>query len=129
MDYAFSLSVVVDGVFNELDAFGFAALVNLYSYNIYAPLLAGCTSILYDGTPDYPRPDMWWEFIERNKVTGIFSSPTGIRALMRLGTEQAGKHKISSVERVVCAGEVLNPAAWEWLQKKVFEDRIPVLSQ
>ena len=98
-----------------------------HSYNIYAPLLAGCTSILYDGTPDYPRPDMWWELIERNKVTGIFSSPTAIRALMRLGTEQARKHDISSVERVVCAGEVLNPAAWEWLQKEVFEDRIPVI--
>jgi len=98
-----------------------------HSYNIYAPLLAGCTSILYDGAPDYPRPDMWWELVERNKVTGIFTSPTGIRALMRLGTEQARKHDISTVERVVCAGEVLNPAAWEWLQKEVFEDRIPVI--
>jgi acetyl-CoA synthetase len=98
-----------------------------HSYNIYAPLLAGCTSILYEGAPDYPRPDMWWELIERNKVTGIFSSPTGIRALMGLGTEQARKHDLSTVERVVTAGEVLNPAAWEWLQKEVFEDGIPVI--
>jgi acetyl-CoA synthetase len=98
-----------------------------HSYNIYAPLLCGCTSILYRGTPDYPQPDMWWDTIERNRVTGIFTSPTGIRALMRLGIEQPRKHDISSVKRVVCAGETLNPAAWEWLQKQVFEDRVPVI--
>jgi len=58
-----------------------------HSYNIYAPLLIGCTSILYQGTPDQPRQDMWWDIIERNRVTGVFTSPTGIRALMRLGIE------------------------------------------
>jgi len=98
-----------------------------HSYNIYAPLLFGCTSILYEGTPDYPRPDMWWELIERNKVTGAWLSPTGVRGLMGLGIDEARKHDLSSVERIVCAGEVLNPAAWEWLQKEVFEDRIPVI--
>ena len=98
-----------------------------HSYNIYAPLLTGCTSILYDGTPDYPRPDMWWDVIDRNKVTGLWASPTGIRALMRAGIELPRKHDISTVERVVCAGEVLNPAAWEWLQNEVFEGKVPVL--
>ena len=98
-----------------------------HSYNIYAPLLSGCTSILYRGTPDYPNPDMWWDIIERNQVTGIFTSPTGVRALKRLGIEHPHKHNISSVKRVVCAGETLNPAAWEWLQKQVFEDKIPVI--
>lgn len=98
-----------------------------HSYNIYAPLLCGCTSILYRGTPDYPRQDMWWDIIERNGVTGIFTSPTGIRALMRLGIEQARKHDISMVKRVMCAGETLNPAAWEWLQKQVFENKVPVI--
>jgi acetyl-CoA synthetase len=98
-----------------------------HSYNIYAPLLSGCTSILYQGTPDYPRQDMWWDIIERNGVTGMFTSPTGIRGLMRLGKDQAKKHNISTLQRVVCAGEVLNPAAWEWLQEEVFENKIPVL--
>jgi len=98
-----------------------------HSYCIYAPLLSGCTSILYEGTPDYPRADMWWDIIERNRVTGVFTSPTGIRALMRVGIEQPRKHDLSSVERVVCAGEVLNPAAWEWLQNEVFKGEIPVL--
>ncbi len=98
-----------------------------HSYNVYEPLLSGCTSILYEGTPNYPHPDMWWEVIERHKVTGAWFSPTAARALMMLGTEQIRKHDISSVERVFCAGEVLNPPVWEWLQKEAFQDRIPVM--
>ncbi len=98
-----------------------------HSYNVYGPLMRGCTSILYEGTPDYPRKDMWWEIIDRNKVTGWWTSPTGVRGLMRLGTEEPGKHDISSVERVFCAGEVLNPAAWKWLSIDVFKNKIPVI--
>jgi acetyl-CoA synthetase len=98
-----------------------------HSYNIYAPLLTGCTSILYRGTPDYPRPDMWWDIIERNKVTGGCTSPTGIRALMRLGIEQPRKHDLSSLRRITCAGEVLNPAAWQWLQEEVFQNKALVI--
>lgn len=98
-----------------------------HSYNIYGPLLTGCTSILYDGTPDYPKPDMWWDVLERNRVTALWASPTGIRALMKSGVELAKKHDLSTVERVLCAGEVLNPAAWDWLQNKVFEGKIPVI--
>lgn len=98
-----------------------------HSYNIYAPLLHGCTSILYEGTPDYPTNEMWYDIIERNHVTGIFTSPTGIRALARFGVEPARKHNLSSVQRVVCAGEVLNPSAWKWFQEEVFQNKIPVV--
>jgi len=98
-----------------------------HSYCVYGPLLSGCTSILYDGTPDFPCNDMWWDIIERNKVTGVFTSPTGVRALMRAGVEPARKHDLNAVERIVVAGEVLNPAAWDWLQNQVFANRIPVL--
>lgn len=98
-----------------------------HSYNIYGPLLTGCTSILFDGTPDYPRPDMWWDVIDRNRVTGVFTSPTGVRGLKRVGAEAVKKHNLSTVQRILCAGEVLNPAAWEWLQNEVFEGRIPVI--
>ena len=98
-----------------------------HSYNVYGPLISGCTTILYEGTPDYPRRDMIWEVIERNRVTGLWISPTGVRGLMRLGLEEARKHDLSSVERVFCAGEVLNPAAWEWMQEEVFGGRIPVI--
>ena len=98
-----------------------------HSYNVYAPLLFGCTAILYQGTPDYPRPDMWWEVVDRNKVTGLWFSPTGVRGLMKLGIEEPRKHDLRSVERIVCAGEVLNPAACEWMQGEVFDGRLPVI--
>ncbi|MEA1900307.1 MAG: acetate--CoA ligase [Thermodesulfobacteriota bacterium] len=98
-----------------------------HSYNVYGPLLSGCTSILYNGTPDYPRRDMWWDIIERNKVTGLWVSPTGVRGLMKLGIDEARKHDLSSVERVFSAGEVLNPPAWQWLYEEVFGNKIPVI--
>jgi acetyl-CoA synthetase len=98
-----------------------------HSYNVYGPLISGCTTILFEGTPDFPRRDMIWDVIDRNRVSALWISPTGVRGLMKLGVEEAEKHDISSVKRIFCAGEVLNPAAWEWLQKDVFKDRVPVI--
>ncbi|MBM4236961.1 MAG: AMP-binding protein, partial [Euryarchaeota archaeon] len=97
-----------------------------HSYVIYGPLLTGCTTIMYEGVPDYPSPDIWWRIVESNKVTQMWISPTGVRALMQYGDEWPKKRDLSSIRLVVCAGEVLNPPAYEWLSKKVFEDRIPV---
>ncbi|WP_027363615.1 acetate--CoA ligase [Desulfotruncus alcoholivorax] len=98
-----------------------------HSYNVYGPLMNGCTTVLYEGTPDYPRKDMWWSVASRNKATALWLSPTGVRGLMRLGTAEARKHDLSSVQRIFCAGEVLNPPAWSWLQEEVFENKIPVM--
>lgn len=97
------------------------------SYMIFGPLLAGAACIFYDGAPDYPKPDIWWEVVERNRATLIWMSPTAARLLRKAGTEKAKEHDLSSVERVVCAGEVLNPEVWRWLYKDVFEERIPVI--
>jgi len=98
-----------------------------HSYVVYAPLLFGCTTIMYEGLPDYPTPDIWWEILERNKVSRLWISPTGVRALMKYGDEYPKKHDLGALRLVVCAGEVLNPPAWEWLQKKVLQDRVPVI--
>jgi len=98
-----------------------------HSYVVYGPLLFGCTTIMYEGLPDHPTPDVWWDLLERNKVSKLWISPTGVRALMKYGDEYPKKHDLSSLGLVVCAGEVLNPPAWEWLQKKVFHDRVPVV--
>ena len=98
-----------------------------HSYVVYAPLLFGCTTIMYEGLPDHPTPDVWWQILERNKVNRLWISPTGVRALMKYGDDYPKKYDLSSVKLVVCAGEVLNPPAWEWLQKRVFQDRIPVI--
>jgi acetyl-CoA synthetase len=98
-----------------------------HSYVVYAPLMFGCTTIMYEGLPDYPTPDVWWQILERNRVSRLWISPTGVRALMKHGEEYPKRHDLSSMRLVVCAGEVLNPPAWEWLQKTVFQDRIPVI--
>src|SRR2546423_145253 len=100
-----------------------------HSYNVYAPLLMGCTSVLYEGALDQPGPDTFYRAIADNHVSAVFTSPTAARLLMRSGPEPARGPALPSVERVFCAGEVLNPPAWEWLQKEVFEDRVPVLDQ
>ncbi len=96
------------------------------SYLVFAPLLAGCSVILYEGTPDFPSPDMWWKIIEKHRATMLWTAPTGGRALRGLGLKQAEKHDLDSLERVVVAGEVLNPEVWSWLHKDVFKSRIPV---
>lgn len=98
-----------------------------HSYVVYGPLLIGCSTIMYEGSPDFPTPDVWWKIVERYKVTQMWISPTGVRALMQYGDEYPNKHDMSSVRLVVCAGEVLNPPAYEWLSKKVFRGRIPVV--
>jgi len=98
-----------------------------HSYVVYAPLIFGCTTIMYEGLPDHPAPDVWWAIIEKNRVSRFWISPTGARALMKYGDGYPKKHDLSSVKLVACAGEVLNPPAWEWLQKRVFNDRIPVI--
>src|SRR5439155_13284062 len=101
--------------------------VVVHSYIVYAPLLIGCTTIAYEGSLDHPGPDALWRLIEELGVTGIFTSPTAVRLLMRYGTDPSRGHDLSSLERVFCAGEVLNAPAWEWLQKDVFDNRIPVV--
>ncbi len=98
-----------------------------HSYVVYGPLLFGCPTIMYEGLPDYPSPEVWWQIVERNRVSKLWISPTGVRALMKYGDEYPKKHDLSSLKLVACAGEVLNPPAWKWLQKKVFEDRVPVI--
>jgi acetyl-CoA synthetase len=80
----------------------------------------------YEGALDHPTPETFYEIVERNKVTGVFTSPTAVRLLMRYGNAPARAHDLSSLERVFCAGEVLNPPAWEWFQKEAFQDKIPV---
>ncbi|MBI2935290.1 MAG: acetate--CoA ligase [Chloroflexi bacterium] len=98
-----------------------------HSYIVYAPLLMGCTTVAYEGALDYPGPETFWQTVEALNVTGVFTSPTAVRSLMRYGEEPARKVDLSSLERVFCAGEVLNAPAWEWLQQKALSNRTPVI--
>ena len=98
-----------------------------HSYIVYAPLLRGCTTIVYEGALDHPGPEVLWQIMAEFGVTGVFTSPTAVRLLMRYGSEPAKRYDLSLLERVFCAGEVLNAPVWEWLQKDVLDDRIPVM--
>ena len=98
-----------------------------HSYTVYAPLLFGCTSIAYEGALDHPGPETLWRLVEELRLTGVFTSPTAVRLLMRYGEQATRGFDLSSLERVFSAGEVLNAPAWEWLQKTVLNDEIPVV--
>jgi acetyl-CoA synthetase len=98
-----------------------------HSYIVYAPLMAGATTLAYEGAIDHPDAHALWSIIERERVTGLFSSPTAIRLLMRYGEDVPRRHDLGSLERAFSAGEVLNAPAWQWLQQTVFEDRVPVI--
>jgi acetyl-CoA synthetase len=98
-----------------------------HSYIVYAPLLAGCTTIAYEGSLDHPSPETFYRIVEADRVTGVFTSPTAVRLLMRYGTEPSQGFDLGSLTRIFCAGEVLNAPVWQWLQKDVLQDRIPVI--
>src|SRR5262245_39478470 len=99
-----------------------------HSYMVYAPLIIGCTSVAFEGALDYPRPDAHWRtVVEQFGATGIFTSPTAIRMLMRYGDGTLGDVDHHQLQRVVCAGEVLNPHAWDWMQNTVLGGRAPVI--
>ncbi|MGI8703834.1 MAG: acyl-CoA synthetase, partial [Candidatus Limnocylindrales bacterium] len=98
-----------------------------HSYIVYAPLIAGATTIAYEGALDHPDAATPWRIVEDFGVTGLFTSPTAARLFMRHGTDPIERHNLSSLERVFCAGEVLNAPAWEWLQRSALRDRVPVI--
>ena len=99
-----------------------------HSYMVYAPLLAGCTTVVFEGALDHPHAETNWRVaVEAYGVTGIFTSPTAIRTLMRYGDEPLRRVDHSRLERVVCAGEVLNAPALDWLQNTILDGRVPVI--
>ncbi len=98
-----------------------------HGYIVYAPLITSATTIAFEGALDHPGPERFWDLLEDLGVNGLFTSPTAVRALMRYGDEVARRHDLARLERVFCAGEVLNAPAWEWLQRTIFEDRVPVI--
>jgi acetyl-CoA synthetase len=98
-----------------------------HSYIVYAPLIIGCTTVAYEGALDHPGPETFWRTLEELRVTGLFTSPTAVRLLMKSGDEPRRPFDLSALQRAFCAGEVLNPPAWEWFQKRMLGGRIPVL--
>jgi acetyl-CoA synthetase len=98
-----------------------------HSYIVYAPLANGCTSVMYEGAPDYPDKDIWWDVIERYGVTIFYTAPTAIRACMKWGPEYPGKHDLSSLRLLGTVGEPINPKAWLWYHKVIGGERCPIV--
>ncbi len=98
-----------------------------HSYIVYGPLANGATSVLYEGTPDYPGFDRWWEIIERYKVSILYCAPTAIRAHMKWGAEHAAKHDLSSLRLLGSVGEPINPEAWIWYHENIGGSRCPIV--
>ncbi|MEO0097953.1 MAG: acetate--CoA ligase [candidate division WOR-3 bacterium] len=98
-----------------------------HSYIVYAPLMLGATSILYEGAPDYPDPGRWWKIIEREGVTILYTSPTAIRMHMRYGEQWANKYNLSTLRLLGSVGEPINPEAWRWYYKHIGKERCPIM--
>jgi acetyl-CoA synthetase len=98
-----------------------------HSYIVYGPLCNGTTSVLYEGTPDFPDKDRWWEIVERYGVTTLYTAPTAIRAHMKWGPEYAARHDLSSLRLLGSVGEPINPEAWVWYHEHIGGERCPVV--
>ena len=98
-----------------------------HSYIVYGPLCNGVTSVLYEGTPDYPGYDRWWEIAERYGVTILYTAPTAIRSHMKWGPEHAQKHDLSKLRVLGTVGEPINPEAWVWYREHIGGNRCPVV--
>jgi acetyl-CoA synthetase len=98
-----------------------------HSYIVYGPLCNGATSVMYEGTPDYPDKDRWWSIVERYGVTILYTAPTAIRAHMKWGPEYAQQHDLSTLRLLGSVGEPINPEAWMWYREHVGGDRTPIV--
>jgi acetyl-CoA synthetase len=98
-----------------------------HSYIVYGPLCNGTTGIIYEGVPNYPNAERWWEIVERYKVDILYTAPTAIRAHMKWGTEHAEKHDLTSLRLLGSVGEPINPEAWVWYREHIGGDRTPVV--
>jgi acetyl-CoA synthetase len=98
-----------------------------HSYIVYGPLANGATSVLYEGAPNYPREDRWWDIIERYGVTVFYTAPTAIRACMKWGVEHPQAHDLSSLRLLGSVGEPINPRAWLWYHEHIGGGRCPIV--
>jgi acetyl-CoA synthetase len=98
-----------------------------HSYIVYGPLANGATSVIYEGTPDTPGRDRWWDVVERYGVTILYCAPTAIRTFMKWGTDEPAGHDLSSLRVLGSVGEPINPEAWIWYRTHIGGDRCPIV--
>ncbi len=98
-----------------------------HSYIVYAPLANGCTSVMYEGTPDTPHKGRFWEIIEKYKVTQLYTAPTAIRMFMKWGTQEPERFDLSSLRVMGTVGEPINPEAWMWYHEHIGGGDTPIV--
>jgi acetyl-CoA synthetase len=98
-----------------------------HSSIVYAPLMHGASLVMYEGAPDYPQLDRWWDIIEKYGVTVLYTSPTAIRMFMGHGERWPAGHDLSSLELLGSVGEPINPEAWRWYYKHIGGERCPIV--
>ncbi len=98
-----------------------------HSYIVYAPLILGATTFMYEGAPNYPYPDRWWKMIERYGITVFYTAPTAIRGLMRFGDAWPGRRDLSSLRLLGSVGEPINPEAWRWYYRVIGKEKCPIM--
>jgi acetyl-CoA synthetase len=98
-----------------------------HSYIVYGPLLNGATSFMYEGAPNHPYPNRWWQMIEKYGITILYTAPTALRGLMRFGSAWAGRHDLSSLRLLGSVGEPINPEAWKWYYTVIGNERCPIM--
>ncbi|MGZ5854102.1 MAG: acetate--CoA ligase, partial [Xanthobacteraceae bacterium] len=98
-----------------------------HSYIVYGPLCNGAASVMYEGTPDFPDTNRWWDVVERYGVTILYTAPTAIRSHMKWGPEHAAKHDLSKLRLLGSVGEPINPEAWVWYHEHIGGGRCPIV--
>lgn len=98
-----------------------------HSYIVYGPLMNGATIVMYEGAPNWPEPDRFWDIIERHAVTIFYTAPTAIRAFMKWGEAWPRKHDLSSLRLLGTVGEPINPEAWMWYHSVIGHERCPIV--
>ncbi|HEY9521817.1 MAG TPA: acetate--CoA ligase, partial [Thermopolyspora sp.] len=98
-----------------------------HSYVVYGPLSNGATQVMYEGTPDTPAKDRWWQLVEKYKISILYTAPTAIRTFMKWGDDLPAAHDLSSLRVLGSVGEPINPEAWIWYRKVIGADRTPVV--
>ncbi len=97
-----------------------------HSYVVYGPLQNGVTVLMYEGAPNFPEPDRFWQIVDRHQVTVFYTAPTAIRAFMKWGDSWVKRHSLASLRLLGTVGEPINPEAWIWYHREIGHERCPV---
>ncbi|MFQ3284711.1 MAG: acetyl-CoA synthetase [Natronomonas sp.] len=98
-----------------------------HSYIVYGPLALGTTTVMYEGTPDYPDKDRMWDIVESYDINQLYTAPTAIRAFMKWGSQYPEQHDLSSLRLLGTVGEPINPKAWKWYYKHIGDESCPIV--